>query len=1141
MPTITTNSWLCYARTATNTAVEYTAYYETTQGINYAKTGAMDRAKSLATAHASGPSAPTISDGGQSYDYNYFGSNNTTYGTTTATVTSSGTLYDPDHPTETVYYANAKCSATVSGFAAQIKINFTLPSGLTASNIASATLTFSEKTSWSSGSKTFYVCAPKAAHGGKYYKPTGSSVIEKKESFSVAANKDSYANKTITITEAFKQALTKSQGYLVLARDVTVANDNSYVYITGTPTITYTLTNTPTGAPTTVTFTPAVKPGGNLTISWSGATAGTNNSITGYDIYYKIGSAPTTTSYDGHTTTNASTTSATFTISGSATRKSVFYAIIQTQGQAGSDYYSTWKSANGGAVNSLPAKPTVSASATRIRSDGQSTSITFSTQPGDDADDSQLNSRTVYYATSTSGTKTLVSNNSITLQISAIGTYYFWTYDSLEYSSEYESITITQNVAPTITGVTMSAVATYTPVTRNGYVTNINGSASGVTGTSLSYQWKLCIGSTAAATSYGNEVNISTDTSISNYDVTGCAGMNFNKAYKLKLRVTDDLGEYAEAESSNVFAIPAAPTLSSVYNQFANSNATNTNSAHYEDGVRFVFSEVNTGITRTIQYSTDQNFTSYTTESLTNPSTNYTDINLSALDRGSQRYFRIQQSCGLINNQTNIAYITEYNGYPIIFTRTADITPSNITETAATGSTIKPYTHATFNITYENQPNTFNPANDVSSTSTDIYSFTLVSGSQNITLTPTTITNSQISVTATLDLSSITTTEWKNLLSLTNAPNTQYPVSLRINAVNGFGHTFSNTKIITLDFVEGFYFAGTPTLSIQTGENSYTNIPTNLQERYPTFETQTLRMSISGIQVYANQTATIYVLDGANSVAQVSIVTTDWTAPTGSSKLYTLTTSKFANWTLGSSNTTVNKDYQVRIILQNNQETTISNTNNLNTTAHQQFTPQNIDFTLTGCSEQSQTLQVNWGCTNYGGADSGTKYSIGYSAITGRIVWSATPSGTYTEFTGVDDITLSNIGTSDIAGSGMVSGITVPNNAPDIMYLGVKFKVVLKFQAISGNIPTGTREYIYNYLNRQTLYRTVPNLLYGKNFFVINSSAPKGETDELLTIRPTDNRTKLYIGFNGNEGTFEITATGLEVDGIKINGGSWDT
>lgn len=1131
MPTITTNSWQCYARTATNSK----SYTGTGSDPTYATAAgyAQYDANEAANAH-SGLTSPTITDGGQAYDYNYFGSNNTTYSRGEAKVTKTVT----PTPTDPNFYVTASCIATASGYAAQIKINFTLPNGLTAANIASATLTYRNYPSWTSGSKTFYVCAPKTAHGGKYYKPSGSSVIEKKESFSVAGRSASYADSSITITNAFKQCLTNGQGYIVLARDVTTANDNSYVYITGTPTITYTLTNTPTGAPTTVTFTPAVKPGGDLTISWSGATAGTNNSITGYDIYYKIGSAPTTSSYDGHTTTDASTTSATFTISGSAARKSVFYAIIQTQGQAGSNYYSTWKSANGGAVNSLPAKPIASASATRIRSDGQATSITFSTQPGDDADSSQLNSRTVYYATSTSGTKTLVPNNSITLQISATGTYYFWTYDSLEYSSEYESITITQNVAPTIESVTMSAVATYTPVTRDGYVTNINGSANGVTGTNLSYQWKLCIGNTAAATSYGDGVNISTDTSISNYDVTSCAGMNFNKSYKLKLVVTDDLGESAQAISSNVFAIPAAPTLSNIYNQFANSNANNTNSAHYENGVRFVFSQVNTGITRSIQYSTDQNFTSYTTESITNPSTIYTDINLSNLVRGSssQRYFRIQQYCGLINNQTNITYITEYNGYPIIFTRTADITPSNITETAAEGATIRPYIHSTFNVSYSNQPHSFEPANDVSSTSTDIYSFALVSGSQSITLTSTTITNSQVSVTATLDLSSITTTEWKSLLSLTNAPNTQYPVSLRVNVTNGFGQTFSNSKSITLNFIEGFGSAGTPTLSIQTGANSYTNIPSDLQNRYPTFETQTLRMTISGIQVYANQTAEVYVLDGNDSIAQVSIVATDWTAPTGSSKLYTLATSKSANWTLGSSNTTVNKNYRVRIILQNAQETIISNTSNLNTTAHQQFTPQNINFTLTGSSEQSQVLSVDWNCTNYGGADSTTYYSVGYSAITGRIVWSDAPSGTYTEFTGTDDITLSDIGTQNIAYEGTVNGISMPANAPDIVYLGVKLKVTLGFQSIGNNVPTGTKEYTYSYLNRQTLYRTVPNLLYGKNFFVINASQPKGTSDELMTIRPTDNRNKLYIGLQGYEGTFEITATGL-----KIDGGSWNT
>jgi Developmentally Regulated MAPK Interacting Protein. len=157
--------------------------------------------------------------------------------------------------------------------------------------------------------------------------------------------------------------------------------------LSGTPQITYTENYSACKAPTSINFTSAqgssiVKPGDTLTISWSGADGGTNNAISGYDIYYKIGSAPTTSSYTDMASVSSTSTSSSksFTVPSSASnnRGNAFYAMVRTKGAAGASYYSGWKESNGGKVNSLPGAPTIVADKSRIFSTG-TTRVTFTT------------------------------------------------------------------------------------------------------------------------------------------------------------------------------------------------------------------------------------------------------------------------------------------------------------------------------------------------------------------------------------------------------------------------------------------------------------------------------------------------------------------------------------------------------------------------------------------------------------------------------------------------------------------------------------------------------------------------------------------------------------------------------------------
>ena len=621
---------------------------------------AADAARSNAESLAYGIDGGTPASGGSSSTTDLkFGSNYSSVSASIGTpvVTGSGTNWSA-----TCSYSSNRTSTMY-----QLKLKFTIPNGLTAANIELATISFTAKAG-DTNTQTYYLCAPKAtSEQTNYQKYSETTIIDtaQKVSFTAPGNitDTSYS---LTITDIFKQCITKGQGWvtILLPRDTPEATRT--MTLSGTPQITYRESYSACGAPTSVSCGTAIqKPGATVSISWSGATAGTNNTIAGYTVYYNAGSAPTTSS----SSVNVNASPYTFTIPSGATRGTTYYFKVLTRGSV-SGYNSGLSSAQATTkVNSLPAVPSVTVNKARIKSTGEA--VTFTVTAGSDSDTGQTLS--VWYNTdgsswSGSNCKQVPSNGQLTTgTLTATTTYYFRTWDGLEYSSSYTSKTITKNTPPTISSITMSAVATYTPsASSRSYVKNINGSASGVTGTSLSYQWYLCVGSGTDATSFGTVTNISTATSLSNIDVTSY-GANFNTAYKLALTVTDDLGESVTAWSSTVYVIPPAPTNSTIYNQKGSGNkGGNTYPSHFEDGIRIVYSPTNnTGVTRELQYSTSSSFNSYSTISLSG--TEYSDVTLSSLTRGTTYYFRVKYTC---NTKTTTSTVS--SGYM----RANDITPN---------------------------------------------------------------------------------------------------------------------------------------------------------------------------------------------------------------------------------------------------------------------------------------------------------------------------------------------------------------------------------------------------------------------------------------------------------------------------------
>lgn len=137
---------------------------------------------------------------------------------------------------------------------------------------------------------------------------------------------------------------------------------NSYcsVTVSGTGAASYTACTAPTSFTNGTQFYGNLNGGnGNVTVSWSGASGGTNNAIVGYTIQARY---PGGDWYDKWSGTGSSTT---LNFDGTAGQTITIDLRIQTRGAAGADWYSGWKTGSVvalgrsacGAPNSMSVSP----------------------------------------------------------------------------------------------------------------------------------------------------------------------------------------------------------------------------------------------------------------------------------------------------------------------------------------------------------------------------------------------------------------------------------------------------------------------------------------------------------------------------------------------------------------------------------------------------------------------------------------------------------------------------------------------------------------------------------------------------------------------------------------------------------------
>lgn len=412
-------------------------------------------------------------------------------------------------------------------------------------------------------------------------------------------------NTTTSYTGSFTVTHDNGVGKFTLQLHANIYNHGTAGWGGGNATsssVTFELPTTTTActAPTSVTLTDAViLPDGSFSVAWSGAKAGTNNTISGYRIYYTVtsgGTAPTTSSTYVAVNSTATSGNTTITLS-NALRGYIVKCAVRTIGSAGSSYWSGLKQASGTVtINQLPAPPTLNQSDQTILSTSSGVSVTATA--GVDPDGQTVE---VWYKTSSTGTLAKYTTNPSIINPSAgdSATWYFYTKDSLDEYSQPTEITIIKNLKPVLTAGTYTT-DTYKIQNSTGASGNYNkGYAYGITPTltcnktcTLQITRQYYVGNTTSSISNWNsgdplefEVNEAGSVTLNKYILYDqIENLNSQTAafnWRLKIEVIRDL------ETSNIIYFPSATTYymiapfmktTNIYNQFSDSNVTGSNS-----------------------------------------------------------------------------------------------------------------------------------------------------------------------------------------------------------------------------------------------------------------------------------------------------------------------------------------------------------------------------------------------------------------------------------------------------------------------------------------------------------------------------------------------------------------------------------
>lgn len=342
-------------------------------------------------------------------------------------------------------------------------------------------------------------------------------------------------------------------------------------------------------------------PGDEIVVTWKGQISGTNNPITGYDVYYYFSSdnsRPTTTVYSGR----YSTTNSSLKITITDKRRGTYLRVgIITKSKYNTTSLISSDSAYKLMVNVRPNKPSVSKSSFVYKSTQTSTTIK-TISPGKLNFGSQTGE--VRYAKTTTGTKTAIVNGQ--LPGAEAGTYYFWTYDGKEYSSDYTTIKVIKNIKPVINSwglywdktSTIKNNSKFEPGTDKKIPTCLEEIHFKIKGNKQGY-YDLVVSGGSTIITLVNKGNLSTSEITTKVFKIRELGLPLNSDLKFSITPYDNLerGEsdfkegWTDSENKTYkYKNPSLPLYIDTYNQFDNSDISNTTSRNFYQKIRVRFS-----------------------------------------------------------------------------------------------------------------------------------------------------------------------------------------------------------------------------------------------------------------------------------------------------------------------------------------------------------------------------------------------------------------------------------------------------------------------------------------------------------------------------------------------------------------------
>ncbi len=314
--------------------------------------------------------------------------------------------------------------------------------------------------------------------------------------------------------------------------------------------------------------------GGKITISWSGAKVGIENSISSYAIWINNDNK----GWNKIKTVDSKSTSTTHDIGRSDSGSS--YAIKVEANSNTSGYSSGMSNAQATLnINNLPNKPIFNTSIT-ISNSGDNINIPVT--PGASNDSGQI-SKVYYSEFNNIENKILAVKNIISINVTWANNevqkqYKVWTYDGYDYSSTAETLTITRNSIPMIKSITNNYNES------KPYILN-TATATG-NETNLTYKWYYRINSSTE----DKEIQGYTENIISNINLRNLDGVNSGNTIKIGARAIDSYGDKSNIVYGDSTVIPEGNlSYSGIFDVYSKLPSGEINNSWYNNEVYFNF------------------------------------------------------------------------------------------------------------------------------------------------------------------------------------------------------------------------------------------------------------------------------------------------------------------------------------------------------------------------------------------------------------------------------------------------------------------------------------------------------------------------------------------------------------------------